>query len=446
MSPSFPRAFVSSRFSALRHRNFRLYFTCQLISLVGTWMQSVAQSWLLHRLDPAPLALGLLSFIQFLPVLLLSVWAGVLADRVDKRRMLLVTQSVALVQALTIAAVVTMGVVQPWMIYSLALVYGVFNACDLPARQSFLVEIAGKEDLSNAIALNSAAFNAARIVGPAIAGLLVASLPLWITAAGIRGWFHTPLVGEAGCFWINALSYVAMLFGLSRMNSVARAPSSSGAGALTYLKEGVRYASRPGAIRNLLVLLAFMSSLGFQYLTLLPVYTKEILHSGADTYGLLVSAFGVGSLVAAGVLTRRQERDDLRRNLFLGLLSAGLALAVFAWSRSLPLSLAMGFVAGFGLILYVASTNTMLQLSVEDRFRGRVMSLYTLALVGVAPIGALVSGFIAQRANAPVATSFSAVMLLCGALWVSYRLRAIAAERAAREAREAAAEPAEPVG
>ena len=441
MSPTPLRDRVYDRFSSLRHRNFRLYFTCQLTSLVGTWMQSVAQSWLLHRLDPAPLALGFLNFLQFLPVLLLSVWAGVLVDRADKRRVLLATQTVALIQAVMIAMIVTAGIVQPWMIYSLALVYGVFNAFDLPARQSFLVEIAGKEDLSNAIALNSAAFNAARIIGPAIAGVLVATLPAWIGAVGARGWFHTPLVGEAGCFWINALSYVAMLVGLSRMDKVARPAAPAQAGAVAHLKEGVRYAFQPGAIRNLLVLLACMSSLGFQYMTLLPVYTREILHAGADAYGLLVSAFGVGSLVAAGMLTRRQDRDDLRRNLFMGLLTAGLALGVFAWSRSLPLSLAMGFFAGFGLILYVASTNTMLQMTVEDRFRGRVMSLYTLALVGMAPIGALVSGGIAQRANAPVATSFSAVVLLGGALWVSYRLRAIAAARAAREATAADSEP-----
>src|SRR5437867_4694587 len=172
--PSRPASgWFDRRFPALRHRNFRLYWTCQLTSLVGTWMQSVAQAWLLHRLDPAPFALGFLNFLQFLPVLLLSVWAGVLADRADKRRLLLTTQTVALIQAVVMAAVVTAGIVQPWMVYSLALVFGLFNAFDLPARQSYLVELTGKEDLSNAIALNSAAFNGARIIGPAIAGVLV---------------------------------------------------------------------------------------------------------------------------------------------------------------------------------------------------------------------------------------------------------------------------------
>ena len=204
----------------------------------------------------------------------------------------------------------------------------------------------------------------------------------------------------------------------------------------------MRYAFRPGPIRNLLVLLGCTASLGFQYMTLLPVYTRELLHANAGTYGLLVSAFGVGSLAAAGVLTRRMERRDLRRNLFLGLMCAGVALAVFAWSRLLPLSLAMGFLAGYGLILYVASTNTMLQASTEDRFRGRVMSLYTLMFVGMAPIGALVAGSIAQRFGAPVATSFSACVLLLGALWMSRRLRM----HAAREAQaNLVAESSEPI-
>ncbi len=442
MSPPSLRERLENRFGALRHRNFRIYFICQLTSLIGTWMQSVAQSWLLHRLDPAPFALGLLNFVQFPPVLLLSIWAGVVADRFNKRRMLMVTQSAALLQAVVIAMVVSAGVVQPWMVYGLALAYGVINSFDMPMRQAFIIEIAGKEDLPNAIALNSAAFNSARIVGPAIAGLLVAAMPLGIRAAGITGWFHTPLVGEAGCFWINALSYVAIIVGLMVMDPVPR-PRARAADALTHLKEGVRYAFRPGPIRNLLVLLGVTSSLGFQYMTLLPVYAREILHADAGAYGLLVSAFGLGSLSAAGILTRRQERDDLRRNLFLGLLLAGIALAAFAWSRVLWLSLAMGFLAGMGLILYVATTNTMLQLSTEDHFRGRVMSLYTLMFVGLAPIGALATGAIAQHLGAPVATSVSACVLLLGALWTSRRLRAIAAQRAAREA---TAGPAEPVG
>ena len=437
------RDLLDERFPALRHRNFRIYWTCQLTSLIGTLMQSVAQSWLLHGLDPAPIALGLLNFLQFLPVLLFSLWAGVIADRADKRRLLIVTQSVALVQALLIASVVTAGIVRPWMVYTLALVYGMFNAFDLPLRQSFLVELVGKSDLSNAIALNSAAFNGARILGPAVAGALVAMLPGWIRTAGISGWFHTPLVGEAGCFWINAASFLAMLWGLTRIEPETR-ERPAGASALAHLRDGVRYALDTGPIRNLLLLLGCTSAFGFQYMTLLPIYAREILHSGADAYGLLVSAFGLGSLAAAAVLTRRQNRWDLRRNLLAGLLSAGVGLGGFAWSRALPLSLLMGFGVGFGLILYVASTNTMVQLTTADHFRGRVMSLYTFMFVGMAPIGSLVAGVIAQRAGAPIATSFGAFVLLAGAAWVAYRLRVLAA----REAVVRATEPGigEPVG
>src|SRR5438093_266653 len=226
---------LASRFRALRHRDFRLFWTGQLISLVGTWMQSVAQGWLMHRLTSSAFMLGLLGFIQFLPVLVFSLWAGVVADRVDKRRLLLVTQASFLVQAAALAAVVSSGVVRPWMVLALALGFGVFNAFDLPARQSFLVELVGKEDLSNAIALNSAAFNTARIVGPAIAGVLVAT------------------IGEGGCFWLNALSYVAVIVGLALMSPSAHAEKGRDADAT--LMEGVRYAWSVGPVRNLLLLL-----------------------------------------------------------------------------------------------------------------------------------------------------------------------------------------------
>jgi len=436
MLPPAWRAFLDRRVPALRHRNFRIYWFCQFISLIGSWMQAVAQSWLIHELDPAPFALGFLSFLQFLPVLLFSLWAGVIADRIDRRRLLFVTQSVATVQAVLIAVIVTAGVVKPWMVYVLALVYGVFNAFDLPARQSFLVELVGKEDLSNAIALNSAAFNSARIFGPAVAGILVAAMPGWIRALGIAHWFHGPLIGEAGCFWINAISFIAMLWGLGEMRLAPRAVQAA-TRTFDTLREGVRYALDIRPIRNLLVLLGCTTSLGFQYTTLLPIYARDILKSDAGAFGALMSAFGVGSLTAAALLTRRQDRWNLRRNLLAGLLTSGIGMVGFAWSRSLALSLAMGFLIGFGLILYVASTNTMLQLTTEDRYRGRVMSLYTLMFVGTAPIGALVAGAIAQHAGAPIATTFSAGVLLLGALWTAYRLRVLAA-------REAAAQPPEP--
>jgi MFS family permease len=400
---------LPARFQSLRHRNFRLYWTGQLVSLVGTWMQSVAQGWLMHRLTHSAFMLGLLGFCQFLPVMLLSLWAGVVADHMDKRRLLYITQAAALVQAALLAFVTTLGSVQAWMVLAFALLYGVVNAFDLPVRQSFLIELVGREDLSNAIALNSAAFNIARVIGPAVAGVLVAR------------------IGEAGCFWVNAVSYVAVLASLARMVLPPYVRPASGAGGST-LAEGVRYAWDVRAIRNLLVLLALTAGIGFQYLILLPVYARDILHADAQAYGLLVAAFGVGALLAAVRLTQQLDRWGLRTNLLVGLATSGVGLLAFAWSRWLPLSMAAGLLAGFGLIVYVASTNTLLQLTTLDRYRGRVMSLYTLMFIGTAPIGSLLAGTIAQRMGAPVATTVSAAAMLGGAVWVVYRLRVLARE------------------
>lgn len=415
-SPDFPQA-LAGRFSALRHRNFRIYWTGQLVSLIGSWMQTVAQGWLLHRLTSSAMMLGLLGFLQFVPVVMFSLWAGVIADRVDKRKMLIATQTAGLLQAVVLAVLVTSGKAEAWMVLTLAFVYGVFNAFDLPARQSFLVEMVGKEDLPNGIALNSAAFNSARVLGPAAAGVLVA------------------VTGEAGCFWINAATFLAVLYSLSLLRMPPRDPAARRGGAA--LADGVRYVWAHRPLRNLLLLLGFMSGLGFQYNILLPEYAREILHTDSAGYGLMVSAFGVGSLLSAVLMTRKLDRWDLRRNLLIGLVTAAIGMSGFAWSRSLPLTLFMGLLAGFGLILYAASTNTLLQLTTQDHYRGRVMSLYTLMFVGTAPAGALISGALAQRFGAPVATSFSGAVLAIGAIWIAYRLRVLAEREAAR--------PTEPV-
>jgi len=405
---------AESTFRALRHRNFRLYWSGQLVSLVGTWMQTVAQAWLMHRLTASPLMLGLLGFAQFLPVLLLSLWAGVIVDSISKRKLLLFTQFAFLLQATVLATVVSTHVVTPAMVLVLAFIFGTINALDLPARQSFVVELAGKEDLSNAIALNSAAFNTARILGPAVAGVLLAT------------------IGEAGCFWVNAISYIAVIWSLWRMDLVSRpAIPFDARHAVQTMLEGIRYARSVRPLRNLLTLLGLTAGLGFQYMILLPVYVRDILKADARSYGLLVSAFGLGSLLSAVWMTRQQDRWALRRNLFVGLLAGAIGLGTFAWSRALPLSLAMGFLAGMGLILFVATTNTLIQLSTDDQYRGRIMGLYTLMFVGTSPIGSLISGAIAQRFGAPVATSVSAFVLFAGALWMFRRLRVLGLREAA---------------
>jgi predicted MFS family arabinose efflux permease len=307
------------------------------------------------------------------------------------------------------------GHIQPWMVLALAFLFGVVNAFDLPIRQSILVEMVGREDLSNAIALNSASFNVARVLGPAIAGLMLVA------------------IGEAGCFWINALSYLAVIAGLMQVRLPARA--ASGGAALSSLREGIEYTMKTGPIRNLLILLAICGGLAFQYSTLLPVYARDIFHSEATVYGALMSSFGVGSLIAALSMTRATDRWGLRRNLLIGLGASAVGFAAFAWSRWLPLTLVMGALSGYGLILYVASTNTLVQMTTEDRFRGRVMSLYTFMFIGTAPIGALLAGEVAERWGAPVATSVCALFLLGGALWVSARLRVLRAREAAEKAR-----------
>jgi MFS family permease len=401
-----------SRFRSLRHRNFRLFWGGQLVSLVGTWMQSVAQAWLLHRLTDSPMMLGLLGFAQFAPVTVFSLWAGVVADRVDKRKLLLITQVFGMLQSVALAVLASSGRAEPWMVLALAFLFGIFNAVDLPVRQSILVEMVGRQDLSNAIALNSAGFNVARIVGPAIAGVLLVT------------------VGEAGCFWINAVSYLPVIVSLSRIRLPKREVAAGDT--LGSLRDGIDYVLRTTSIRNLLILLAICGGLGFQYNTLLPVFARDIFRSDAGVYGALVSCFGVGSLVAALSMTRALDRWSLRRNLLIGLVGAGIGLAVFAWSRWLPLTLAMGLLTGFGLILYVASTNTLIQMTTEDRYRGRVMSLYTFMFIGTTPLGALLAGGVAERFGAPVANSVCALLLLGGALWVNARLRVLREQEAAR--------------
>jgi len=405
------QAGVANRFRSLRHKNFRLFWSGQLVSLIGTWMQSVSQGWLMHRLTDSPLMLGLLGFSQFVPVTALSLWAGEIVDRIDKRRLILITQTLAMLQAFALAILAATHVIQPGMLLILASVFGAISAFDLPARQSFLVEMVGKEDLSNAIALNSAAFNAARVVGPAFAGVLLA------------------VAGETTCFFVNALSYVVVIVMLLRMEVVSRPRAD--ALARRPLIEGVQYALDVASIRNLLLLLGVTCGLGFQYMTLLPVFARQILHAGPRAYGLMVASFGLGSLLSALWLTRHQDRWTLRRNLLVGLSVAGVGMGVFAWSRWLPLTLLMGFAAGYGLILYVASTNMLLQLTTDDRFRGRVMSLYTFMFIGTAPLGALLAGGIAQRWGAPWANTLCATILLGGAIWVSYRLKVLAAREAA---------------
>ena len=407
--PPAVRQLVHERFPALESRNYRLYWTGQAISLVGTWMQSVAVSWLVWRLAKSPFLLGLVGVSMTLPILAFSLFAGVVADRFVRRRVILITQTLSLAQALAIAILVTWGRPSVEIVLGLTAFMGLINAFDLPARQSFLSETVPPALLPNAIALHSAIFNGARLLGPALAGVVLAT------------------VGEAPCFWINALSYLAVLYGLWRMDLPPEAaPRAAQGSAFAHMREGIAYAWRTPRLRNLLVLLGTAGSFGFQYTVLVPIYADHLLHAGAGGYGILMSAAGVGSLAAAISLTAARDRAQLRRNLLIGLSLFGAGLIAFSVSRVFAVSVALNLVVGFGMVLYGASTNTLVQSAVDPAYRGRVMSLYTLMFIGTAPLGSFLLGSVAQHFGAPWATRISGGLCVLGALWVFQRLRVLA--------------------
>ena len=412
--PGRARRFRAS-FPALRQRNFRLFVVGQGISLVGYWMQSVAQGWLVFRLEGRPLDLSAVAVAGYLPILCLAPFAGVVADRLPRRRVLLVTQSLLGLLALLLGVLVWTGAVTVPLVVLCAGGVGLVSALDVPTRQSFLVEMAGAEDLPNAIALNSSIFNGARLVGPALAGGLVAAL------------------GEAPCFFLNAASYGAVLVALARMRlppSERRRPTQAlGAGFLS----GLGYVWGAPVLRNLLLLLGIVSGLGVQYNLLMPVFARTVLGTGAFGYGLLHTAGGIGAIAAALQLAaRRYSRAQHRRHLLLGLSTFALAVLGLAASRRLALALVCQTLAGYGMVHYLATTNTLLQLVVEDGYRGRVMGLHTVMFLGTQPLGSLVLGALAQGFGAPRAALVSGSVSLAAAGWLGLRLRRVALrERAA---------------
>lgn len=378
-------------FRALRHRNYRLFFSGQLISLTGTWMQSVAQGWLVLRLSDSPFLLGLVAAANSLPVLLFSLFAGTIADRFPKRRILLITQSTAMVLAAILAALTLSGMVQIGHVLILALLLGVVNAFDAPARQAFTVEMVGREDLLNAIALNSSIFNGARTMGPAVAGMVVA----WI--------------GEGPAFLFNALSFGAVLASLMLMRLDAQPAAGPRRGGM--LQAGLRYIVTEPNVRALLFRAGAVSFFCFVHLPLLPVFARDILHIGAAGLGWLSAASGLGSLVAALILA--QLRDDAPRDKLLtaaALLYAPLLIA-FTQVRNVPLALVLIGLCGWAGVTTMALTNTLIQLIVPDELRGRVMSVFTLMLMGMSPLGGMLAGSIAElTGNVPLVVAGSAVI------------------------------------
>ena len=396
---------LSRTFRALRHRNYRLFFTGQGLSLMGTWLQQVAMGWLTYRLTNSAWLLGVVAFSANVGILLFSNVAGVLADRIDRRRGLLTTQSLMLVQAVVLAALVALGWIETWHLIVLALWLGTCSAFDLPLRQSMYVHfIADRGDLANAIALNSMLVNTARVVGPAIAGLLLA------------------VTSEAICFALNALSFVAVIVAIARMHWPADLRPHAATGWWASWVEGVRYVHGLKPARALLAIVASLAWTISPYTSLMPVYARDIYGGGPHTLGYLLSAAGFGALVSTAYLASRATVRGLGRVIVFAAATSGAALAAFAYMRIYPLALLLMVLVGGGTILAAASANTILQTIVEDRLRGRVASFYTLAFLGVAPIGNLAAGAIAGALGTPFTFALNGVLAVAAALWYRSRL------------------------
>ena len=385
---------------ALRHRNFRLFFCGQSISLVGTWMTRLATSWLVYRLTGSTFLLGVIGFAGQIPTFLVAPLAGVWADRWDRRRVLLVTQFLAAIQSLLLAALTLAGHITMWEIATLSVFQGLINAFDMPARQSFLVQMVnGRADLGNAIALNSTMVNAARLLGPALAGITIAA------------------VGEGYCFLIDGLSYFAVLASLLAMKVAAEPAKKSGASVLVQLKEGWDYVSTFAPIRTVLLLFVVISFMGVPYTVLMPVFATKILHGGPHTLGFLMGSAGVGAVISALSLAARKSVRGLYRVIPAMAAMFGAGLIAFSFSRNFWLSFALMAVTGFGMMQLFAASNTVMQTIVEDDKRGRVMGYWTMAYMGASPFGSLLAGSLAPVIGAPGTVLLCGLGCLIGAAW-----------------------------
>lgn len=384
-------------FRALHYRNYRLFFSGQIISLVGTWMQSVAQAWLVYRLTGSSLLLGIVGFASQIPVFVLSPVGGMVADRYRRHRIVIITQSSAMTLALILGALTLAGVIRVWEILLLAGILGIVNAFDVPARQAFVVEMVEPVDLINAIALNSSMVNSARILGPAIAGIVVAA------------------VGEGWCFMANGISYVAVIACLLSMVLAPHAPPGAMLSGIESIKEGFRFVGRTGPIRALLLLLGVVSLTGMPYTVLMPIFAGGVLHSGAKGLGWLMGASGLGALAGTLTLAAKKQIRGLGRWITYAALGFGGSMIVFSLSRSFLLSAALLIPVGFSMMLQMASSNTLIQTMVPDALRGRVMAFYSMMLLGMAPFGSLFAGAVANRVGAPLTVAIGGVICLGGA-------------------------------
>jgi len=398
------RVGVRTTLRALRHRNFQLFFGGQLISLIGTWMQNIAQDWLVYRLTGSSLLLGTVAFASQIPIFLLAPVSGIVADRWNRHRIVIATQSASMLLALTLATLTLSGRIRIWEIMVIASLLGVVNAFDIPARQAFLIDMVGRDDLLNAIALNSSMFNSARIIGPAIAGILVAS------------------VGEGWCFFANGISYIAVITGLLLMRLTRKGELQKKGSALENMIEGFRFARHTAPVRALLLLIGVVSLAAMPYTVLMPIFAGRILHGGARQLGMLMGATGIGALLGALTLASKADVKGLGKWVWIAATGFGTSLILFTLSRHLWLSMALLVPTGFGMMVQMGATNTLLQVMVPDRLRGRVMSLYSMMFIGMGPIGALIGGAIAARIGAPWTVAVGGVSCLAGGAIFARRL------------------------
>jgi len=388
-------------FVAFRHRNYRLFFAGQLVSLIGTWMQTVALGWLVYDLSHSPFLLGLITFLSGLPMTLLTMPAGVIADRAPKRVILIATQTAAMLLALIIAALTYWKVVTVWHVAIIGFLLGVTNAFDMPTRQSFVVDMVGKDNLMNAIALNSSMFNGARVIGPALAGVLIAT------------------IGEAGCFFLNGLSFLAVIVAYLVMRLPPTVPQSATRSLKRETLEAVHYVWGNPVIRDTVLLMAVISLFALPYGILMPVFARDILKAGPTGLGYLVSANGIGALLGALTVAAIGDVPHYRRLFFGGLLGFTAMTFAFALSKTLWLSMALLLGSGWAMTISFATANTVVQLRTPDELRGRVMGIYVLAFIGLGPFGSLLTGAIARATSTPFAVAFGAAICAVAALIVA---------------------------
>ena len=402
----------SGRFShawrALRHRNFKLFFAGQSISLIGTWMTRVATSWLVYRLTGSALLLGVVGFAGQIPTFLLAPFAGVLVDRLNRRKMLVWTQALAGLQSLALAGLTLAKVITIHEVIWLSVLQGLINAFDMPGRQAFLIQmVEDKEDLGNAIALNSSMVNVARLIGPALAGFVIAG------------------VGEGYCFLIDGISYLAVIASLLMMRVNIAQARRAATSMLEQLKEGWTYVRGFPPIRTILLLFALISLMGMPFMVLMPIFASKVLHGGPHTLGFLLGASGVGALISAISLALRRTVRGLTTMIQISAALFGVGLICFGLSRILLLSMLLMVVVGFGMMQGLAASNTVIQTLVPEDKRGRVMSYYTMAFVGMAPFGSLLAGGLAHRMGAPHAVMITGAFCLAGSVWFTTQLKSI---------------------